>query len=374
VNKLNSNITTAIIDRFNLMNNIRIIQSLLDYNQELCVVLKANAYGHGIEYISPIIEELGIKWLQVDDIKSANICRDSGYNSRLLIWGNCHIHDMQLLKDLDVDLVLETVDQVNSLNYYLNSNVFGSFLLKVHLAVDLGDGLNGCDISELAFIISKIMCSPYMIFVGICSKYTIQDGWDDIIVHRQNQLFQQCIDIVNMYCDTIECIHIGQTSSIGRNFFPHNHSLVRIGSGWAGYDTANRIELQNKLMPTFKLSVPILSIKIAEHSRTVGYYPGTNISANTKYAVLAIGYSSGIPDWFWSQCGVFINDQYCKFIGRPCMTSSIALLSELPDKNAREAVISGKELIDRTTNDIGFPYDFWSRINYHIPRVVNIQN
>ena len=51
------------VNKTNYLHNIEVLKKLS--NKELCLVVKANGYGHGIEWTVKTATEAGIKWFAV---------------------------------------------------------------------------------------------------------------------------------------------------------------------------------------------------------------------------------------------------------------------------------------------------------------------
>jgi alanine racemase len=62
---------TLHLSRSRLRHNLRILQSLAPPNALLCPTLKANAYGHGVELLAPLLAAEGIRWACVYSLPEA---------------------------------------------------------------------------------------------------------------------------------------------------------------------------------------------------------------------------------------------------------------------------------------------------------------
>ena len=63
-----------LLDKVAFNNNVKFYSKLLNSKDKICLVLKDNAYGHGIEIIASFASTIGIKHTLVRDIYEAREC------------------------------------------------------------------------------------------------------------------------------------------------------------------------------------------------------------------------------------------------------------------------------------------------------------
>src|ERR1700684_4485003 len=73
----------VLVSRENFFNNIRYLRQLVAPSK-LCVVMKANAYGHGLEALAPVAVEAGAHMLGICTNPEAETIRRLGLNVPLL--------------------------------------------------------------------------------------------------------------------------------------------------------------------------------------------------------------------------------------------------------------------------------------------------
>ncbi|MDX1715159.1 MAG: alanine racemase, partial [Halomonas venusta] len=64
--------------------NVRGVLELLGEEAELCAIMKADAYGHGIANLMPSVIALGIPCIGVASNEEARVVRASGFDGRLM--------------------------------------------------------------------------------------------------------------------------------------------------------------------------------------------------------------------------------------------------------------------------------------------------
>src|SRR3989338_4093182 len=80
------------IDKRALIHNLKTFQKIIGRETELMAVVKANAYGHGINVVGSILKSYKLKaksclWFGVDSIDEAIALRKAGVKNKILILG-----------------------------------------------------------------------------------------------------------------------------------------------------------------------------------------------------------------------------------------------------------------------------------------------
>lgn len=67
-----------------IAQNLRLARGLLPKNAQFLAVLKADAYGHGIDRVVPIISEQGIKYVGITFNSEARAVRAAGFTGTIM--------------------------------------------------------------------------------------------------------------------------------------------------------------------------------------------------------------------------------------------------------------------------------------------------
>ena len=133
--------------------NIRIITEKT--GNPILAVIKANAYGHGLERMGLAAEEAGVRYLGVVTTAEAFLLRQAGIKCRILRMAAWLPEDLPLMIDQKVDFPVWTDEQV--LQVQSEAKARGEKAL-VQIKVDTGMGRLGVfpgHAAELANLISK---------------------------------------------------------------------------------------------------------------------------------------------------------------------------------------------------------------------------
>src|SRR3954447_26131238 len=77
--------TWAEINLSALRHNFRVVSHLVGPQTTVCAVIKADAYGHGIEPVALALQREGAEWMGVTSTDEGVQVRDAGVNTRILL-------------------------------------------------------------------------------------------------------------------------------------------------------------------------------------------------------------------------------------------------------------------------------------------------
>lgn len=72
------------IDLDRTRGNLASIQSRLPRGCRYCAVLKADAYGHGIDRVAPVLAQNGVDFAAITDNADVFALRRAGFNGRIM--------------------------------------------------------------------------------------------------------------------------------------------------------------------------------------------------------------------------------------------------------------------------------------------------
>jgi alanine racemase len=68
-----------------LLSNVQSIKKLAGKNIDILAVVKADAYGHGLEKVAKVLNRGNIKFFGVSDINEAITLREIGIKKRIML-------------------------------------------------------------------------------------------------------------------------------------------------------------------------------------------------------------------------------------------------------------------------------------------------
>lgn len=365
-------------------NNILFTKKRLKPNVELKLVVKANAYGHGVEQIVKMAMDLGEKSFAVHSIDEAIEVKQYSSSINILIMGPVLKNRLpEIIENGFQTAVFNygTLKVLNELTKEMQKPV------KIHLKIETGTNRLGILKKDLLQFFSTISSNPYLVLDGIYTHFAnIEDTTDHSFAYKQleffNNICQQTLKAgFNLFKSHSAC-------SAAILLFPETHlDLVRLGISqyglWSSKETFLSYKIQHAnngedvLQPVLSWKTRIGQLKKITHGDCIGYGCTYKVTRDSLIAVLPVGYSEGV-DRKLSNNGYFlINGSRAPIRGRICMNLTMVDVTDIPDLQEEDEVV----LIGRSGDDIiaiedwagwigTINYEMAIKINPGIPRVI----
>lgn len=303
--------TKVIIKKSNLKENY---DNYCKMGTEVMVVVKANAYGHGIVESSRYFEEIGVETLAVATLTEAVELRENNIESDLLIMG--HTPDRYLEKAVEIGAIVTvfSLDQCKILEK-MNKP-------RVYIKIDTGFNRIGYKDHEKAIRDIQLIDKMEVKIEGIFTHLALRNEESD---KNQFIAFSRILDRLKSLK-----INYGKASicdSIGALIYPEYHlDTVRVGAGIYGLCTR---PTPFKLKNTMTFISKITEIKIVEIGESIGYDEEIVTDRKIKIAVLPFGYGDGIPRNITDSGYVLINGEKAPYLGILCMDQCMVDITDI---------------------------------------------
>ena len=332
----------AKINGDNLRYNAFQFKKLLGYHSRLCVVVKANAYGHDARLTVSSLGNDITDFFMVSTIEEAEQIQHLTAGRRVLV--TCPLYngiDRELIKLAVARQFHCSVCSYDSLKYIEDvlEDTFDSedpVRLKLHLKVDTGMTRLGCPMSDTALLAEAIDESPYVKLAGIYSHMATAD--DDLdFASEQLSVYKRVLADTAEWTNYRSVIkHFSNTS--GTVAIPDGHfDMVRCGIGIYGYtnlspDIAGQLDLK----PALKVVAPLVHIKHIPAGRKIGYGCSFTSTRDMVVGVIPVGYADGFFRAFSNKAVLRCNGIDVPVVGKVSMDLTILDLSNIP--NLHEAM------------------------------------
>ncbi|MCY1636377.1 alanine racemase [Marinifilum sp. D737] len=365
-----------------LQNNIRFLKKKLGKHVRISSVVKANAYGHGIEQIVPMFEEEGINHFSVFDFGEAVRVQNSLKNSR----------DIMIMGWIADENIAETIKRgiefyifnMNRLNVVLEVASEIEIKAKIHLEVETGMNRSGLTIIELEEAISIIKNNPQFFEIkGLCTHLAGAESISNHVrIQKQLKTYHKIHSILIKGGITPEYRHVA--NSAAAFVYPKSRlDMVRIGimqyGFWSSTETFLRYTHRDKdpLQRILGWRSQIMSIKEVKKGEFVGYGISFLAQSDMKTALIPVGYSGGYSRSLSNRGRVLINGHRCGVIGMVNMNMIIANVTELQDVKVDDDVViigmqGNKEIKVSAFSDISdsLNYEILTHLPNNVERVV----
>jgi alanine racemase len=367
------------IDANAIGRNLDAFRTIVPPNTALMAIVKANAYGHGIETVAPVATRHA-DWLGVNSLDEALLLRGLGTEKPITILGHTELERLPAVVAGEFRQVVYREDVAAALS---RSAQAGGTTARIHLKVETGTHRQGIALEELAGFVERILAMPNLDVEGVYTHFAnIEDTLDASFAQLQIERFRQALAILNDAGAHPSWTHAAATA--GALLYPETgFNLIRVGIGAYGIWPSRETQLaarergrQITLTPALTWKTRIAQLKTVEAGNYIGYGLTYQASRRMKIAVLPIGYFDGY-DRKLSNCGrALAGGRAVPVVGRVMMNMTALDVTDVDVKEDDEVVLIGRQgkaeiRVEEVAEKSGtIAYEVVSRINPGIPRVV----
>src|SRR6202142_2788197 len=164
----------VLVSRETFFRNIQYLRKLVAPSK-LCVVMKANAYGHGLEALAPVAVEAGADMIGICTNPEAETIPRLGLKVPLLRLRMALEAEMEeSVRELDIE---EQVGSRDAAGYLSAAGERRGRPVNVHLDIDTGMGRSGF-FPEQIETIRELMKLPGLRIAGVMSHFPTADASD----------------------------------------------------------------------------------------------------------------------------------------------------------------------------------------------------
>ena len=334
----------VLVSREKFFNNIQFVRRLVA-PAKVCVVMKANAYGHGLEALAPVAAEAGADMIGICTNPEAETVRRLGLKTPLLRLRMALEAEMEeSVRDLDIE---EQVGSREAADYLSAAGIRRGRPVAVHLDIDTGMGRSGFSPEQIATV-REVMALPGLRIAGVMSHFPTADAAD---LARTNELLER----MEKFCAELgvpdgAMIHTHNSAATMR-LTHKRHEMVRVGAACYGVRTSRDFENPPELKPVMSFRTWIAQLRDVPAGRTVGYGGLYTTARPTKIASLPVGFGEGYPRALFNKGIVLIHGKRCPVIGRVSLnvlTIDVTDLGSEP-RLGDEVVLIGSQVDEEIT-------------------------
>lgn len=312
----------ASISQSALSHNLSVVREYAPNSKLVCMV-KANAYGHHLNTIKPLLQA---DILAVSELSEARQLRLLSTRPILLLSGVYNDDDLHEAVHLNCHLVVHDLSQLNII-----TNT--SHTVNVWLKVDTGMHRLGLSEQELDTCLKELKDHSNIHIECVMSHYACADEKNHLQNIQQLNSFNQL---------TLASVARSMANSAAILNFPESH-FEYVRPGIMLYGVSPFAVADKRLRPVMELSAPIISIKTVKTGDSIGYGATWQAAANTKIAIIGIGYGDGYPRHAKNNTPVLINDTLCPLVGRVSMDLICIDIGDLNAAIGDKAILWGHD-------------------------------
>jgi alanine racemase len=326
--------TWAEIDLDALETNFRAIRSSVGNQTKIMAVVKADAYGHGVEYCAPAFVRAGADMLGVSNIDEAEQLRLLGIRKPILILGFSPPECAASLYKLDITQTVFSAEYAKKLS---QSAKHAGVTVAVHIKADTGMARLGfaCRdenmVDAAAGDIARATALPGLKAEGLFTHFASADfdgDPDGGFTRKQFELFGslRCkLAGLGVNFNLCHCCN-----SAGTLAHP-DMRLNMVRPGISLYGLSCGVSAPNlRLTPALTLKTVAVMVKPLEPGASVSYGRTYSAEKPITAATVPVGYADGYSRLLSSRGEAVVNGKRAKIIGRICMDQTLLDVTGIP--------------------------------------------
>lgn len=334
------NMTWIEISRSAFNHNIEAIKAAIGQRM-LAIVMKANAYGHGMQEIAQLAQEHpDVDWLCVAFASEALALRRMEVSKPILVM-SCIDIDLQELIGTNIALMIDTYETALALHEVGTQH---RFIFPIHLKIDTGLSRFGVPAGNAVPLIEKLKQLSHISLQGLYSHFSESDKEDPSFTHLQIERFRALLGALKDTQTQIPLIHFSNSAAATTLDLPFC-TMFRVGINAYGLwssphvrDQAAKRHPAISLHPILTFKSRIISIKELPPQSFVGYSRAFQTTRPTRMAIIPVGYYDGYDIRFSNNGVLYCHNQTASIIGRVAMNTIMIDITDIPQAQLYDEV------------------------------------
>lgn len=313
-----------IISKKQLLKNLEEIKKLAN-GKKICVMIKANAYGHGLSEIAGMLRGR-VDFFGVANVNEALEARKVCKSSKILIVGKTF--DFETCEKNNISFVIESFSQFSKLvEYVKDKNVKNC----INIHIKMNSGMNRLGINSVKeFKEIYKLCEKFGICVeGILTHFATADC-DSNFYEKQKTFFKKFLNEIPKR--EMPIVHVGGSATLLQNN-DFDFDMIRVGIAIYGYlkkcNVKGILQIKSHLIKVFEV----------RKGDRIGYANGFVAKEDMKIGIVPLGYADGISRNLSNKAEVVVNGKKCKIVGYVCMDMFFVDLSGKEAKEGDEVIV-----------------------------------
>jgi alanine racemase len=321
------------IDTKAFQHNIDTLKQTLSEGTKVCAIMKADAYGNGIEGLMASVIDRNVDCIGITSNEEARIVRAKGFEGEIMRVRAATPNEIQSGLEYQIEELIGSSEQANTIAKLAKKN---NTIIPVHLAINAGGmGRNGLDLTQLQGKKEalNIAFNGHINIVGIMTHFPNESVEE---IRTKLNLFKQesqwLIDEAQLNRENIT-LHVANSYTTIN--LPEAHlDMVRPGGLLYGDMPSNP---EYKRIVRFKTSVA--SLNYLPKGSTIGYSSTYVLGRDSILANLPLGYSDGYVRSIGNNGYVLINGQKANVVGVTSMNTTMVDVTDIADVQPGDEVV-----------------------------------
>ena len=328
-------------------------------------MIKANAYGHGVDGIAPFIEPY-VDYFGVAIVEEAIHLRKLGITKPILVAGGTLPEQVPAFIEYDLILTASSPELLAIAEAAAES---AKKKLTAHLKIDTGMERVGVHYYEAEAFLGQSLKCKHVLMEGIYTHFANSE--DPQLTHAREQLerFQEVLRFYEKRSLPTPIRHMSNSGAI-LQFSESHMDLVRPGLMLYGVYPVG-VTHSVDIAPVLKWKSRVAFSKITLPGHPVSYGSLWQAEAETRIATIPCGYADGYFRRMTNKAQVIINGKKYPQVGRICMDQFMVNVGGDEVQVGDEVVLLGDGI---TAYDLAEwmgtnEYEVLTNISVRVPRI-----
>ena len=338
------------------------------------VILKANAYGHGLVPVARHMVTLGAAYLGVAFLEEGILLRESGIQAPILVLGGIIGNQVPLFLRHDLTLTASSVEKLQQINETASDL---GIKAKVHLKIDTGMERIGIHYYSASTLLEMALQCDCVEIEGIYSHFANADAADLSSSRIQLERFNHVLAFYDQRgLPHPPLRHMANSGAILQ--LPESHfDMVRAGILLYGVYPSDEALQTILVKPALSWKSRVVYFKVVQPDHPVSYGSTWQSDKMTRVVTIPVGYGDGYFRNMSGRSEVIIRGKRYPVVGRICMDQLMVNIGWETAYNNDEVILLGED--QRTDVTISceeiaqwagtINYEVLTNINTRVPRL-----
>jgi alanine racemase len=379
-----------------LEDNYRFLASLAAPHADLLAVVKANAYGHGLEQCAPAAVRAGTRWLGVTSVEEGAAARALCPDGRILVIGGVFPGQGAAAVRLGLTVVVWEAWQLDELEGAAHAAGFPDGSAAVHLEIDTGMSRQGVGLDGLDAVLGRFGAGSGLRLEGVMTHLFAADEADGAVTDEQFARLDAALERVKAAGLAPEWLNVGNSAALlsGRTGEIVNlasrfgmKALLRPGlalyglvpefePGLEGEEPVGVAAARTRLQPVLSWKTAVVGVRTVPAGAVVGYNGTFVASEPMRLALAAVGYADGLDRRLGNRFSLLVRGERAPLVGRVSMDQAVLDVTEIDGVTAGDEVVILGSQADKTITAFDhaeaagtIPWEVFTRIGARVGRV-----
>ena len=321
------------IDLVALASNCRVLRKRLGPDVRILAVVKAEAYGHGLERTARVLAGCGVTAFGVAEVDEGVRLRKAGIDGEIVVM-------VGVFPDSFADVVAYRLTPViysgEGLRALSEMAVAAGQQVSIHLKVDTGMGRFGLMPDQVAGFVESLTAFPGITLAGILSHLPKADA-SGPETDQQGLFFSSLLADLGKKSPSGSIRHIANSAALFRHSAAH-FDMVRPGLSLYGCSPFAD-EALPELQPVMRFVSRVAQVKDVPAGYGISYGHTYVTERQSRLAILPVGYANGYLRKLSNRGEVLIRGRRVPLRGNVCMSACVVDITDCPDVSVGDEVV-----------------------------------